>query len=94
MWRGDTPHSPPMSVQRNAVGGEGFAADLVIFDEKTIADRATFDQPHQFPTGITYVVVNGEVVFGDGMTGARPGIALRGAGYSLGAGAAGNVLTN
>jgi N-acyl-D-amino-acid deacylase len=55
---------------------EGFAADLVIFDEKTIADRATFDQPHQFPTGISYVVVNGEVVFGDGMTGLRPGIAL------------------
>lgn len=61
---------------------EGFAADLVVFDEKIIADRATFDQPHQFPTGISYVVVNGEVVFGDGMTGARPGLALRGAGYS------------
>lgn len=71
---------------------EGFAADLVIFDEKTIADRATFDQPHQSPTGISYVLVNGEVVFGDGMTGARPGIALRGAGYSPGA--TGNVLTN
>ena len=65
---------------------EGFAADLVIFDEKTIADRATFEQPHQFPMGISYVVVNGEVVFGDGMTGARPGIALRGPGYSHGAG--------
>ena len=64
---------------------EGFAADLVIFDEKIIADRATFDQPHQFPTGISYVVVNGEVVFGDGMTGARPGVALRGSGYSSGA---------
>lgn len=68
---------------------EGFAADLVIFDEKIIADRATFDQPHQFPTGISYVVVNGEVVFGDGMTGARPGVALRGPGYS--SGAAGNL---
>ncbi len=68
---------------------EGFAADIVIFDEKTIGDRATFDKPHQFPTGITYVIVNGEVVFGDGMTGARPGVALRGPGYSPGA--AGNI---
>jgi N-acyl-D-amino-acid deacylase len=68
---------------------EGFAADLVIFDEKTIADRATFDQPHQYPAGVAYVVVNGQVVLGDGLTGARPGVALRGPGYSLGA--AGNV---
>jgi N-acyl-D-amino-acid deacylase len=60
---------------------EGFAADLVIFDEKTIADRATFDKPHQFPVGISYVLVNGELVFADGqMTGARPGMALTGAG--------------
>ena len=68
---------------------EGFAADLVIFDEKTIGDQATFEKPHQYPVGISYVIVNGQVVFGDGMTGARPGVALRGPGYSLGA--AGNV---
>ena len=56
----------------------GFAADLVIFDENTVSDRATYDKPHQFATGISYVLVNGEVVFGDGaMTSARPGIALR-----------------
>jgi N-acyl-D-amino-acid deacylase len=69
---------------------EGFAADLVIFDEKTIGDRATFEKPHQYPVGMTFVVVNGQVVFGEGMTGARPGMALRGPGYSPGA--AGNVL--
>jgi N-acyl-D-amino-acid deacylase len=68
---------------------EGFAADLVIFDEKMIGDRATFDKPHQYPGGVSYVIVNGEVVFGDGMTGARPGVSLRGPGYSLGA--AGNA---
>ncbi len=68
---------------------EGFAADLVIFDEKTIGDRATFDQPHQFPVGVSYVIVNGEVVFADSMIGARPGVALRGPGYSFGA--AGNL---
>lgn len=63
---------------------EGFAADLVIFDEKTIGDRATFDNPHQYPVGISYVIVNGEVVLAAGqMTTARPGVALRGPGYQL-----------
>jgi N-acyl-D-amino-acid deacylase len=58
---------------------EGLAADLVIFDEKTVGDRATFDKPHQYPTGISYVLVNGEVVFAnEAMTAARPGMALRG----------------
>lgn len=57
---------------------EGYAADVVIFDERTVADRATFDQPHQYPVGISYVIVNGQVVLSDGqMTGARPGAALR-----------------
>ncbi|MGI9067807.1 MAG: N-acyl-D-amino-acid deacylase family protein [Pyrinomonadaceae bacterium] len=62
---------------------EGFAADLVIFDEKIIGDRATFDKPHQYPVGITHVIVNGELVVADErMAGARPGAALRGPGYS------------
>jgi N-acyl-D-aspartate/D-glutamate deacylase len=62
---------------------EGFAADLVIFDENTIADQATFVNPHQFPTGIDYVMVNGELVFAAGsMTGSRPGVAIRGPGTS------------
>jgi N-acyl-D-amino-acid deacylase len=62
---------------------EGFAADLVIFDDKTIIDRATYDQPHQFPSGISFVLVNGQVVLsGDHLSGLRPGMALRGARYS------------
>lgn len=61
---------------------EGFAADLVIFDEKTIIDRATYDKPHQFPSGISYVIVNGMLVLAENqMTAARPGVALRGPGY-------------
>ena len=63
---------------------EGFAADLVIFDENTINDQATFAKPHQFPVGISYVIVNGETVLASGqMTEARPGVALRGPGYAI-----------
>jgi N-acyl-D-amino-acid deacylase len=60
---------------------EGYAADLVIFDENTIGDKATFEQPHQFPVGISAVIVNGESVFdGEKMTGLRPGQPLFGPG--------------
>lgn len=58
----------------------GFAADLVVFDPQTVADRATFDAPHQYPTGIPFVLVNGVfVVREERLTGARPGIVLRSA---------------
>jgi len=57
---------------------EGFAADIVIFDETSVNDRATFEQPHQYPVGISFVLVNGVTVLEDGrMTSARPGVALR-----------------
>ncbi len=57
---------------------EGFAADFVIFDETLIVDRATFENPHQYPIGISSVYVNGAAVFTDEkMTGARTGVALR-----------------
>jgi N-acyl-D-amino-acid deacylase len=63
---------------------EGFAADLVIFDENTISDQATFVAPHQFPTGVDYVLVNGGVVFSGGsMTSLRPGAALHGPGSTV-----------
>jgi N-acyl-D-amino-acid deacylase len=62
---------------------EGFAADFVIFDENTIIDQATFDNPHQYPLGISYVLVNGVVVLASNqMTEARPGVAVRGPGYT------------
>ena len=60
---------------------EGFAADLVIFDENTIIDQATFVKPHQYPSGISYVIVNGAPVLElNQMTTARPGLALFGPG--------------
>lgn len=59
----------------------GMAADLVIFDPDTVKDRATFEDPAQYPAGIPYVIVNGTVVIDQGEhTGARPGKALYGRG--------------
>lgn len=60
---------------------EGFAADLVIFDPATVADRATFSDPFQYPVGISTVIVNGRVVLDNGRhTGERPGVVIRGHG--------------
>jgi len=56
----------------------GAAADLLLFDPETVADRSTFGDPHQYPAGIETVIVNGEVVFENGeLTGAHPGRVLR-----------------
>ena len=60
---------------------EGMFADLVVFDPATIADRATFEKPHQYAVGMKHVFVNGVQVLKDGEhTGARPGRALWGPG--------------
>jgi N-acyl-D-amino-acid deacylase len=60
---------------------EGMSADLVVFDPATIADRATFEQPHQYAVGMKHVFVNGVQVLKDGEhTGAKPGRALWGPG--------------
>jgi len=62
---------------------EGMVADLVLFDEAAVADRATFTEPHQYAAGFDYVIVNGEpVIDGGRLTAARPGAALRGAGHA------------
>jgi N-acyl-D-amino-acid deacylase len=56
----------------------GKAADLVIFDPASVVDRATFENPFQYPEGIATVIVNGQVVLDEGRhTGARPGKVLR-----------------
>ena len=57
---------------------EGAFADVVLFDPDRIADRATFSEPYQYPVGIEYVLVNGEVVAERGAhTGVLPGMVLR-----------------
>jgi len=59
----------------------GAFADVVVFDPATIADRATFEKPHQYAVGAKHVFVNGTAVLRDGEhTGALPGRALKGPG--------------
>ena len=60
----------------------GYHADVVVFDPQTIQDHATFEQPHQYATGMQYVFVNGEAVLFEGEhTGAKPGRVVRGPGW-------------
>jgi N-acyl-D-amino-acid deacylase len=60
---------------------EGMYADVVVFDPATIADRATYENPHQYAVGMKHVFVNGVQVLKEGEhTGAKPGRALWGPG--------------
>ena len=57
---------------------DGFAADLVVFDPQRVRARATLASPREYPEGIDYVIVNGDLVIDRGVyTGLRPGRALR-----------------
>jgi len=60
----------------------GMAADITVFDPAGVADKATFEQPHQPSVGFAYVFVNGQKVLDHGkLTAGRPGRGLRGPGY-------------
>ncbi|MDB5251473.1 MAG: aminoacylase [Flaviaesturariibacter sp.] len=62
---------------------EGFAADIVIFDEKLVQDMSTYEQPHAYSTGFAYVLVNGQVVVENGThLGTRSGRPLVGPGIA------------
>ena len=61
---------------------EGYFGDITIFDPKTVIDRATFADPNQYPVGINYVIVNGQIEVDNGKrTPANAGRPLRGPGY-------------
>jgi N-acyl-D-amino-acid deacylase len=70
-----------LELDRRGFLKEGMFADIVVFDPKTIADRATFENPHQYAVGVRHVFVNGSQVITDGEhTGRKPGRALWGPG--------------
>ncbi len=61
----------------------GFHADIAIFDPDEVRDHATYDDPHQYATGMAHVLVNGVPVLRDGEhTGALPGQIVRGPGWT------------
>ena len=71
-----------LSIQDRGLLQEGLLADIVVFDPETIADRATFESPHQLSVGVKHVFVNGVAVVKDGKhTGTKPGRIVRGPGY-------------
>jgi N-acyl-D-amino-acid deacylase len=70
-----------LELDRRGFIREGMFADIVVFDPATIADRATFEKPHQYAVGMMHVFVNGSQVLKNGEhTGAKPGRALWGVG--------------
>jgi N-acyl-D-amino-acid deacylase len=73
-----------LGLDRRGLLKEGYFADVVVFDPTTIADKATFDKPHQYAVGMRHVIVNGVPVLKDGEhTGATPGRALWGPGRAV-----------
>lgn len=70
-----------MGLEKRGTLAPGQWADIVVFDPESIIDTATFEEPHQYPVGIAYVIVNGAITVEDGtLTAARPGQILRGPG--------------
>jgi N-acyl-D-amino-acid deacylase len=70
-----------LGLDHRGLLAEGYFADVVVFDPATIADKATYDKPHQYAIGMRHVFVNGVQVLKDGEhTNAKPGRALWGLG--------------
>ncbi|QCW99364.1 D-aminoacylase [Aggregatimonas sangjinii] len=71
-----------LKLKKRGALKEGYYADITIFDANTITDNATFEKPHQYATGMQYVLVNGTPVLEKGEhTGALPGRVVRGPGW-------------
>ncbi len=72
-----------LKINKRGLLKKGYYADIVVFDPEKIQDHATFEDPHQYATGVRHVFVNGQQVLKDGEhTGATPGRIVRGAGYT------------
>jgi N-acyl-D-amino-acid deacylase len=72
-----------LKLRRRGSLTSGYLADVVVFDPATTQDHATFDNPHQYSTGVVHVFVNGIQVLEDGEhTGAKPGRVVRGPGWT------------
>jgi N-acyl-D-amino-acid deacylase len=70
-----------LGLEKRGLLQEGYYADVVVFDPRTIADKATYEKPHQYAIGVRHVFVNGTQVLKDGEhTNAKPGRALWGPG--------------
>jgi N-acyl-D-amino-acid deacylase len=68
-------------LRRRGLLQPGYFADVVVLDPTAVQDHATYDEPHQFATGVRDVLVNGRLVLHNGQhTGAKPGRALQGPG--------------
>jgi N-acyl-D-amino-acid deacylase len=71
-----------LKIKRRGMLMSGYFADLAVFDPIAIQDHATFENPHQYSTGMLYVLVNGTFVLENGEhTGAKPGKVVRGPGW-------------
>ncbi len=74
-----------LSLHDRGLIREGMKADVVVFNPDTVKDTATYAKPDQYPTGISWVLVNGKAVVADSKpTNATPGRVLRGPGYKPG----------
>ncbi|MGV3730240.1 MAG: N-acyl-D-amino-acid deacylase family protein [Sphingopyxis sp.] len=72
-----------LGIEHRGALKPGYYADVVVFDPATVADRSTFEAPHQYSVGVRDVFVNGTQVLKDGEhSGATPGRAVRGRGWN------------
>jgi len=72
-----------LKLRRRGRLAPGYFADVVVFDALSMADHATYEEPHQYATGMVHVFVNGTQVLEDGEpTGATPGRVVRGPGWT------------
>lgn len=71
-----------LKIKKRGALKTGHYADVVIFDPETIQDHATFENPHQYATGMVHVLINGTFVLENGEhTGEKPGRVIRGPGW-------------